>query len=112
MIPSALRCTAAPGAVAALLLLAGCAAPALTHGTITAKQYKAATTHMVNSPVYGTRCSGSGTMKHCYTAVTAWIPEQRTTPECYSLALRAGKRTGSVCVSPAEYAAATVGAKW
>ncbi len=104
------RIATVAAAVGLTISLAACGG--ITHGTITGKQYRPAHQYIEMEPIYGTQCIGSGKSLSCNATITAWIPETMTSPECFRLDLRAGKRTGSVCVAASDYATAHIGGTW
>lgn len=102
----------ATAAATAALTVSVAACGGITHGTITGKQYVPAHQYVEMEPIYGSHCSGYGKNFSCRTVITAWIPETMTDPECYRLDLRAGKKTGHVCVAASDYATAHIGGTW
>lgn len=82
----------------------------ITHGTVTAKQYIAASTHTDMIPIYG--CSpvfdSNGNMS-CNNTIISWTSEEVNDPECWELSLTSGDLKGKVCVTKEQYDAAWVG---
>lgn len=96
----------------ATALLAGCAD--VTSGTVEKKSYVPPYTWTYMQPLYGTRCSGSGSSFSCSTYVITYVPQQETDPECWRLDLLAdnGKDKGDICVSEHSWRSVRVGTHW
>lgn len=104
-----------------MVALCACGGSSIKSGTIIAKQYHPASSHIFMSPIYGTReqCSFDGKNTNCYpiTYVITYVPITIQDDEFWTLRIKSCGdsdkcREGSVRVPRGEYDSAAIGAHW
>ena len=104
--------TLAALAALALAVTACGGKPPVTSGTVTAKSHQPERHWTEQVPIYTTVCQPVGKTVMCHPQLIGFTDERHSTPECWRLALRDGKRTGAVCVDRQAYDGAEVGARY